>query len=60
MMAGMKWILGCYGLLGLVTFLTFGWDKWRATRHGRRVRERTLHLMEAAGGIVGALVAMTA
>ena len=50
-------------LINLVTFFVFGFDKWKAKykeKHetARRVPERTLFLLAAIGGSVGALVAM--
>lgn len=59
-----------WGLLGLwiiainlVTFFTFGVDKWKAKRKvrhesTRRVPEKTLFLLSALGGSVGALLGM--
>ena len=46
-------------LLGLsgVGFALQGWDKWRATREGRRVPEAGLHVVELLGGWPGALIA---
>ena len=53
------WLL----LINLVTFCVFGLDKWKAKRKEkneavRRVPERTLLLLAALGGSVGALLAM--
>lgn len=50
-------------LINLVTFLVFGLDKWKAKRRERcastrRVPEKTLFLLAAAGGSVGALLGM--
>lgn len=42
----------------VVTFLAFGYDKWRAGRAGRRVPEMTLVLLGALGGWVGGLIGM--
>ena len=62
---GNPWaLLGCYLLvMNLITFFVFGFDKWKAKykeKHetARRVPERTLFLLAAIGGSVGALVAM--
>lgn len=53
------WLL----LVNLVTFLVFGFDKWKAKwkenhASARRVPEKTLFLLSAAGGSVGALAGM--
>ena len=50
-------------VINLVTFLVFGLDKWKAKRKEkresvRRVPERTLFLLSAIGGSVGALLGM--
>ena len=55
------WLL----LINVITFLVFGLDKWKAKRKEknekvRRVPERTLLLLAALGGSVGALLAMKA
>ena len=62
---GTPWVLlGCYLLvMNLVTFFVFGFDKWKAKykeKHetARRVPERTLFLLAAIGGGVGALLGM--
>ena len=62
---GNPWaLLLCYLLLiNLVTFLVFGLDKWKAKRKEkkdsvRRVPEKTLFLLSALGGSVGALLGM--
>lgn len=43
--------------LTVAAFLLHGWDKWRATRGGRRTPEAALHALELLGGWPGALVA---
>lgn len=50
-------------IINLVAFLIFGLDKWKAKRKEkketvRRVPEKTLLLLSALGGSVGALLAM--
>lgn len=51
--------------VNLVTFFAFGIDKWKAKRKEthettRRVPEKTLFLLAALGGSVGALLGMRA
>jgi uncharacterized membrane protein YsdA (DUF1294 family) len=43
-------------VMSFVCFIAYGWDKRQATNGGRRVSERTLHLMAFFGGWPGALV----
>jgi uncharacterized membrane protein YsdA (DUF1294 family) len=45
-------------VMSLVCFVTYGFDKRRAVNGGRRVSERTLHLMAVLGGWPGALLGM--
>jgi len=45
-------------IINLITFCTFGIDKRRARKEKRRIRERTLFLLSAVGGSVGAIFAM--
>jgi uncharacterized membrane protein YsdA (DUF1294 family) len=47
-----------YAAMSLVALALYGFDKRRAESGGRRVRERTLHLVELLGGWPGALIAM--
>lgn len=51
---GLLWL----GLLGIVTFLTFGYDKWRAGKSGERVSEARLIWLSALGGWFGGLLGM--
>ena len=62
---GSPWVLLAVWLavINLVTFLVFGWDKFKAKykeRHenARRVPERTLFLLALLGGSLGALLGM--
>ncbi len=43
-------------MMSLVCFITYGLDKRQAANGGRRVSERTLHLMAFFGGWPGALI----
>ena len=50
-------------IINLVTFLVFGLDKWKAKRKEkkdsvRRIPEKTLFLLSALGGSIGALLGM--
>jgi uncharacterized membrane protein YsdA (DUF1294 family) len=52
------WLLGWYALASVVTFATFGFDKFSARSGSRRIPERTLHAMEFVGGWPGAIAAI--
>jgi uncharacterized membrane protein YsdA (DUF1294 family) len=43
-------------VMSLVSFIAYGLDKRRAVNGGRRVSERTLHLMAFLGGWPGAWI----
>ena len=62
---GSPWALVAiwFFLMGIVTFFVFGLDKLKAKRrekgaNNRRIPERTLFLLSAVGGSVGALLGM--
>jgi uncharacterized membrane protein YsdA (DUF1294 family) len=44
--------------LGLITFLTYGYDKLQAVRGGRRVPEPALRLLSLIGGALGGWAGM--
>ena len=48
------------GLLAInaAAFFLYGLDKWKAVHGRRRIRERTLLFIAAAGGSAGAFLAM--
>lgn len=57
------WLILWLLAINLVTFFVFGIDKWKAKRKAkkdsvRRVPEKTLFLLAALGGSVGALIGM--
>lgn len=58
MLPALPYILGAYGLASLVTFIAFYRDKRAAIIGSWRTPERTLHLLELAGGFPGAFAAM--
>ena len=41
--------------INLITLIAYAYDKWAAPREGRRIPERTLHLLAAIGGTPAAL-----
>jgi uncharacterized membrane protein YsdA (DUF1294 family) len=47
-----------FAAFNVVTFITFGFDKWWATRSKRRVSEFSLALLGALGGWPGGLIGM--
>ena len=59
------WLIIWLVLINVLTFLVFGLDKWKAKRKVkkesvRRVPEKTLFLLSAIGGSIGALLGMKA
>lgn len=50
-------ILSLYGAASVVTFVIYALDKSAAQGGGRRIQERTLHLLSLIGGWPGALIA---
>ncbi|MCK6480053.1 MAG: DUF1294 domain-containing protein [Planctomycetes bacterium] len=56
-MGSAAWAGAVYGAASLAAFLLHALDKAAAVRGGRRVPERTLHLVELLGGWPGGLLA---
>lgn len=54
----MKIILFYLLAVNLLTFISYGIDKWKARRNRWRIPEATLLLLAALGGSIGALLAM--
>ena len=58
--AGLWWVLLIYlVIINLATFLLYGIDKRRAKKNKWRISEKTLFILAAVGGSVGALLGMT-
>lgn len=58
--AGLWWLLAIYLLLiNFAAFFLYGIDKRRARKNKWRIPEKTLLIMAALGGSVGALLGMT-
>ncbi len=55
--SGWPWLLAWYPMVSLISYLQYGHDKRQAQRGGSRLAERSLHLVELAGGWPGALLA---
>jgi len=56
MKRALRWLTLLYLIASLITFATYALDKAAARQGGARVPERTLHLLELAGGWPGALL----
>jgi uncharacterized membrane protein YsdA (DUF1294 family) len=55
----MQLLIGYVVVINLITFYLMAHDKTQARKHGgRRVRERTLFLLAAAGGALGSIAGM--
>lgn len=54
----MKIILFYLLAVNLLTFISYGIDKWKARHNRWRIPEATLLLLAALGGSIGALLAM--
>lgn len=54
----MIWLIYLLITINLFSFLLFGFDKWRAWRHRRRIPEKVLFLITFFGGSLGSLAGM--
>lgn len=52
------WAFYYFCFISLVAGVVFAFDKYRAKHEKWRVPESTLHMLEAAGGVVAVLVLM--
>lgn len=50
---GLKIYLGWIGVLSLITFILYGYDKFQAKRGGWRIIENHLHWLALLGGFPG-------
>ena len=54
----LSWLVAYVLGLGLITFLTYGYDKLQAKRDGRRVTETALLVLAVIGGALGGWAGM--
>ncbi len=54
----MKYVIIYLLIINVITFLMYGLDKWKAKKDKWRVPEKTLLLMAAIGGTIGAFAGM--
>jgi uncharacterized membrane protein YsdA (DUF1294 family) len=54
----MQLLIGYVVAINLITLYLMAHDKTQARKQGRRVRERTLFLLAAAGGALGSIAGM--
>lgn len=54
----MQFYIGYGIVINMITMLMMAYDKSQARKGGRRVRERTLFILSALGGAIGALLGM--
>ncbi|MBM7073169.1 DUF1294 domain-containing protein [Shewanella sp. 202IG2-18] len=52
-----KNLLLWYGLLTVISFAFYAWDKFQAKKDGWRIPEKHLHVLSLVGGWFGALLA---
>jgi uncharacterized membrane protein YsdA (DUF1294 family) len=50
------WVFYCYTIMSIITFLCYGFDKWKAKNKTWRIPEKTLHTLEFIGGWPGAIL----
>jgi uncharacterized membrane protein YsdA (DUF1294 family) len=56
--AALAGYLAWLGAWSVIAFATYGFDKWRAVRGGRRIPERRLHRLALVGGAAGGWLGM--
>lgn len=54
----MNWLVWYLAVISFITWIAYGLDKRRARKGKWRIPERTLLILAAAGGSVGALAGM--
>lgn len=54
----MKYVIIYLLIINAITFLLYGFDKWKAKRDKWRVPEKTLLMFAAIGGTIGAFAGM--
>lgn len=56
----MEYVILYLCIINIITFILYGFDKKRAKQKGRRIPEKVLLGLAAAGGAIGALAGMRA
>ena len=54
----MKYVIIYLLIVNVITFLLYGFDKWKAKRDKWRVPEKTLLMFAVVGGTIGAFAGM--
>ena len=54
----MKYVIIYLLIINVITFLLYGFDKWKAKRDKWRVPEKTLLMFAVVGGTIGAFAGM--
>lgn len=57
-MDGMNFLLGYLMVINIITLVAYGMDKRKAKKESWRIPEKTLLLLTAVGGSIGALLGM--
>lgn len=54
----MKYFMMYLVIINIAAFLTYGMDKWKASKNAWRISEKTLLFLALIGGSIGALAGM--
>ncbi len=54
----MKYLIGYLLLISIISFFTYGIDKYLAIKKRRRISEHTLLMLSLLGGVIGSILGM--